>query len=321
MVWPKLSLHGVRGDLSFAVNRTVEGSPARTRLVVTNWLPVGAWGLRLSLGRAGAVNGGPSDDTVVSLAVASGWRRTEFAFEFTPESRGVYPVGLAYLGCGFPFGLWEARRRIEVTSQLIVWPKTYPLGPIPEAAASDRSREGLVSMNKAGLSGDFYGVRPYVRGDSLRRIHWGRLRHGELIICERQASACTHLQIVLALDPGAHEGRWSGGSREWAIRIAASLVDCFLSQGSLVEMVIDERVIPTGMGGSHRTRLLDALARITPDQGVPLGVVLAQHRLSEVPTRLAGRGYDGPRLEGRALGALAEPCVSPDRAPNRGVRG
>ncbi len=132
-------------------------------------------------------------------------------------------------------------------------------------------------MNKAGLSGDFFGVRPYVRGDALRRIHWGQTaRHGELIICERQASACTHLQIVLDLDPRAHVGRGSCGSREWAIRIAASLVDCFLSQGSLVEMVLDERVIPTAMGRSHRARLLDALARVAPDQGVPLGDVLAQ---------------------------------------------
>jgi uncharacterized protein (DUF58 family) len=164
-----------------------------------------------------------------------------------------------------------------VSGRLTVWPRTYPLGPIPEAAASDRSREGLVSMNKAGLSGDFYGVRPYIRGDSLRRIHWGQTaRHGDLIICERQASACTHLQVVLALDPGAHEGRGSGGSREWVIRIAASLADCFLSQGSLVEMVIDERVIATGTGGSHRARLLDALAEVPPDQGVPLGGVLAQ---------------------------------------------
>ncbi len=277
LAWPKASLSGVRGDLSFEVRQTVEGRPARTRLVVTNWLPVGAWGLRLSLGRAGAVKGGAPDDTVVSLAVAPGWRRTEFVFEFMPESRGVYPIGDASLACGFPFGLWEARRRIEVSGQLIVWPKTYSLGPIPEAAASDRSREGLVSMNKAGLSGDFYGVRPYVRGDSLRRIHWGQTaRHGELIICERQASACTHLQIVLALDPGAHEGRGPDGSREWAIRIAASFVDCFLSQGSLVEMVIDERIIPTGMGRSHRARLLDALARVTPDQGAPLSSVLAQ---------------------------------------------
>ena len=57
LVWPKASLLGVRGDLSFEVRPTVEGSPARTRLVVTNWLPVGAWALRLSLGRAGAFMG------------------------------------------------------------------------------------------------------------------------------------------------------------------------------------------------------------------------------------------------------------------------
>ena len=277
MVWPKVSLLGVRGDLSFGARQAVEGTSAPIHLVVTNWLPVGAWGLRLSMSGARTDQGGPAADTVMSLAVAPALRRTEFEFEFVPEARGVYPDGPAYLGCGFPFGLWEARRRIEVSGQLIVWPRSYPLGPLPEAAASDRSREGLVSMNKAGLSGDFYGVRPYRRGDSLRRIHWGQTaRHGELIICERQASACTHLQIVLALDPAEQAGRGSSGSREWAIRIGASLVECFLNQGSLVEMVIDEQVIAPGTGRAHRACLLDALARISAEEGLPLSAVLAQ---------------------------------------------
>ncbi len=81
----------------------------------------------------------------MSLAVAPGWRRTEFEFEFVPESRGVYPVGFAYLGCGFPFGLWEARRRIEVSGAVDRLAQVLPPRPDP------RGRGQRPLARRAGL--------------------------------------------------------------------------------------------------------------------------------------------------------------------------
>ena len=40
---------------------------------------------------------------------------------------------------------------------------------------------------RKGIGQDYYGVREYVRGDSLRHIHWrSSARHGQLIVKEYQ---------------------------------------------------------------------------------------------------------------------------------------
>ncbi|RUL81609.1 hypothetical protein [Tautonia sociabilis] len=64
LIWPKVSLMTLRGRLVFEDWRTVEGKGTRARLIVTNSLSVGSWGLRL--------RGGEADDSVVNLAEVPG---------------------------------------------------------------------------------------------------------------------------------------------------------------------------------------------------------------------------------------------------------
>jgi uncharacterized protein (DUF58 family) len=134
---------------------------------------------------------------------------------------------------------------------------------VPEAASNSRSREGVVPQNRTGDSGDVLGVRPYRRGDPRRRIHWAQTaRHDRLIVCERQALSSPRAQVVLDADPAVHRGAGANGSREWAIRLAASLVEGLLKQGVSVEAVWGGRVFPADAGDTHRKRLLDSLARL-----------------------------------------------------------
>jgi uncharacterized protein (DUF58 family) len=264
LIWPWVSVRAIRGRLSFERSRTVEGRAVSVCLTVTNYLPVGIWGLRLY----GGAEGWGGKQAVINLAEIPGWRTSEYTFPFVPPARGVYPTGQAALSTAFPFGLWEARRPLAVDSELIVWPGSFPLGPVPEAAASDRTREGAVHLNRPGHAGDFLGVRPYVRGDCLRRVHWAQTaKRGELIVCERQASANVQIQIILDADPAVHRGSGPQGSREWAIRAAASLIETFLASDALVEMLVGDVYVPTGSGKRHRQRSLDVLARL-PDRGV-----------------------------------------------------
>ena len=170
------------------------------------------------------------------------------------------------MACGFPFGLWEASRPLDVAEPLLVWPRTFPVGPMPEADGRQAS-DGLATRDRAGHWGDPLGVRPYRRGDPLRRVHWGlTARHGELIVREVQSNAVPRVQIVLDAHPAAHAGSGPDGSREWAIRVAASLAEGWIRQGAEVELVLDGALVPA-RGGSARARsaaVLDALARLGP---------------------------------------------------------
>ena len=111
-------------------------------------------------------------------------------------------------------------------------------------------------------------MRPYRRGDSLRRIHWPQTaRHGQLVVCEVQASAVPCVQILLDNHPCSHAGLGPDGSYEWAIRIAASFAEGWIKQGAEADMVIEGRTV-TSRGGPARARsaaVLDALARLAPD--------------------------------------------------------
>ena len=64
-----------------------------------------------------------------------------------------------------------------------------------------------LARDRPGTWGDVLGVRPYRRGDVLRRIHWPQsARHGQLVVCEVQASRPS-VQIVLDTHPESHWAR------------------------------------------------------------------------------------------------------------------
>jgi uncharacterized protein (DUF58 family) len=149
---------------------------------------------------------------------------------------------------------------------MLVWPKTFPVGPIPET--SGQGVEGFAPRDKPGTSGDVIGVRPYRRGDSLRRIHWPQTaRHDRLVVCELHAHSVPRVQVVLDSHERSHAGDGPAGSREWAIRIAASFLEDWIGQGAEAEVVLQGRVVTARDGSiqARRVRMLDTLARLGSD--------------------------------------------------------
>lgn len=259
VMWPGLSLRGLAGALAFERTRTAEGEAVGVRLTLRNRLPWAAWGL--------AVRDGFGDDgTRPAAAIAStpGRRTAVCRWSFTPPRRGVYPLAAPRLTTGFPFGLWENGRRIAVDAPLVVWPKTFPVGPVPPVSG-DRQVEGNVSRSKVGTTGDVLGVRPYRRGDSPRRIHWGQsAKHDRLIVCELQSNSRPVIQLVLDADPAVHAGTGENGSREWAVRVVASLAKGWLEAGAQVGLAWAGFELPPASGPAQVHKLLDALAAL-PD--------------------------------------------------------
>ncbi|MDB5314111.1 MAG: hypothetical protein JWO38_8313 [Gemmataceae bacterium] len=277
VVWPWVTIRGVSARFGFERSRCREGTAVGVTLTVSRATRWGAAGL--------AVRGGFEDHhdphvpvpVVASLPPVAGRSAVEVAWTFTPPRRGTYPVSTPAprLVTGYPFGLCEARTAVATPDPLIVWPKSFPVGAVPDVGG-DHQIEGSVSRSKVGQSGDVIGVRPYRRGDSPRRVHWTQTaRHDRLVVCELQSNARPRVQVVLDSDPANHRGVGPDSSREWAVRIAASLVEGWLAQGAEVEAVIDGRLYPTSAGTAHLRTILDALAQLADDRGPPLGDVLA----------------------------------------------
>ena len=264
ITWPRLSLLGLRGSISFDRSRSCEGERTNVRAIICNRLPWPAYGLAIAGGLG--ESDGPDDECPVAgvgIASAPGWRTVRCRWTFTPPIRGMYPLQRPSLRTGFPFGLWKSNQALSIAEPLVVWPRTYAVLPAPQFSA-DQQIEGSFSPHKVGMSGDVLGVRPYRRGDSLRRIHWSQTaRHDRLIVCEFQANARPKIQLILDADPRAHLGSGSDGSREWAIRVVASLAKGWIEAGVEVGAAWHDVALHPGSGVAQ-LNLLDGLAKL-PD--------------------------------------------------------
>jgi uncharacterized protein (DUF58 family) len=262
VVWPWVSVRGLSGSLAFERARAREGDPVVVHLEFRNRCPWGVWGLVVRGGLSDPMDADMSGGSGIGRSHLAAWSKSVESLTFTPRRRGAYPLAPPRIASGFPFGLRTVSRSLTVRSSLLVWPRTFPVGPIP-LTAGGRSYEGAAMRDRAGHSGDLLGVRPYRRGDPLRRVHWPQTaRNGELIVCELQECAVPRVQVVVDTHPEFHAGSGPDGSREWAIRIAASFCEGWIAEGADVEVLFAGRVV-TARGGSVRSkqaRFLDALA-------------------------------------------------------------
>lgn len=257
VIWPRMSVSGVRGSLSFDRSRVVEGEVVVTRIRLSNRLPWSVWGVTIDSG----LNG---DGQAVGVSLVPGRGTAEASWDFVPNRRGEYPLGDPSIATGFPFGLWRAARVLSVENSVLAWPRTFPVGPIPDMAHG-RGDAGAVHRDRVGTSGDILGLRHYRRGDPLRRVHWPQTaKHGRLIVSELQSEALPVVQIVLDVDQAVHIGHGPRSSREWAIRIAASLLSGWTGRGAEVEAILDGRKLAPADRSmqARQAKFLDALALI-----------------------------------------------------------
>ncbi len=283
--WPRLAMLRVSASLSFGRNRADESEAVTVHLTVVNRWPFPVWGLMLEGGFQSAEDAAP--DVALALARVGAWSTSEFSWEFVAGCRGEYPRRTPKLVTGFPFGLKKAGREVEVASKLLVRPRTFEIEELLDAAET-RPNDDHWSDHRVGECGDMLGTRPFRPGDSLRRVHWAQTaRYDRLIVCERQASASSSLEVDLDADPAAHCGHGRDSSWEWSIRIAASLCRAYHRQNARVVCHVgrEEIVVPQGAAGFER--FLDYLARL-PQHGAAAS--------ERVRGRKARRHTDGLRI-------------------------
>jgi uncharacterized protein (DUF58 family) len=291
--WPWLTCRGVRATIAFDRTRTIEHEEVGVTATVTNHLPWPSWGLSVRE-HLGALH--------AKLPRIAGRSKSVCRWVFVAPGRGVYPQHETTVGTGFPFGMKELSRRCDVATELVVWPRTYPVGPVPTSEGADVV-EGNVTRNKVGTSGDVLGVRPYRRGDSPRRIHWAQsARHDRLIVCELQSHSRPVVHLILDANTVVHT-LGSQGSREWAFRVVASLAKGWLEAGAQVGLVVGTTYLSPQAGLEHLTRVLDAIA-CEGDTSTTLNMLMADPRVrgatagvSVVVTTDVGRAAVDERLD------------------------
>jgi uncharacterized protein (DUF58 family) len=146
--------------------------------------------------------------------------------ELTVEASFLFPRrGLAHVSgidsyTRYPFGFVLKKRRLRAESEVVVYP---PI--LADDAPRQRFRPVLGEEDVAGRPGagnEIHSFREYVRGDSLRLVHWKKSASlGRWIMKQTEADAARSLHVVV--DPYKPRGT-SDEEFELMIASASTLV-------------------------------------------------------------------------------------------------
>lgn len=214
------------------------------------------------------------------------------------RQRGVFTLGPWQVRCSDPFGFWHVTLNFPDAQSILIYPPVVHLPPIElpkgtAAGAGHASQQSLESTNNAG------GVRPYLAGDSLSRVHWrSTARLDSLMVKTFDLEPSGNLWIVLDMDAAVQAGEGEESTEEYGIILAGSLATRFLAENRAVglaaygwwetEAVPDTELLPTIVrpqkGETQQWRILQALAAVQAGSQSPL-----EQLLSEIGPQL-GRG-------------------------------
>jgi hypothetical protein len=105
------------------------------------------------------------------------------------------------LSTAFPFGILRKELRITQANEVLVYPSLYRLNRRVFAELSTLDPAGDRQIERGGGTEEFFGLREYRPGESLRYIDWKHsARKGALIAREMTRPTPPRLMILLVLD-------------------------------------------------------------------------------------------------------------------------
>ena len=216
-----------------------------------------------------------------------GHEERHIPYTFACRRRGYYPLGPLKLSTGDLLGVMpRIGRRLE-RQYLTVYPRIVPLQrlglPTRSPLAVLPSRSPLFEDTSRVM-----GVRPYLPGDSPRRIHWtATASAGELLVKRYQPAVARETMICLDLDSDHYTQRYT--STELAIVTAASLAYHIIVQEGLPAGLATGGVdpafgwkrqfyLPPRPERAHLIQLLEVLARVQTAPDIPLSGLFHRDR-------------------------------------------
>ncbi len=180
--------------------------------------------------------------------------------------RGLYQFQRVRVTAADHLGLFRRQALLAAPGSFIVLPEAPRMRQVAIRPLRTRASAGLIPARIAGPGVNFYGVREYQYGDSLRWVNWhATARHPRRIFTnefEQERIA----DVGLILDARQRHDLWVGEESlfEHAVRATASLADTFLRDNNRVALLTYGAgltwVVP-GYGRLQREHIFQALAR------------------------------------------------------------
>ena len=185
-------------------------------------------------------------------------------YETRADRRGVYEQARMAVRSGGVFGSVQIERRWNIDSPVTVFPRIFPLESFPMNPGPTVSPAESFEWSRKGMGQDYYGVREYVRGDSLRHIHWkSSAKRGQLIVKEYQQEFHPPAGLVVLLGQPRY-GTGDVNSVEDGLRAAASIIAHFSATGSVPGLIVPEKELFEFHEGGGAHGMLTVLADYRP---------------------------------------------------------
>ncbi|WP_345799965.1 DUF58 domain-containing protein [Microbacterium sp. AZCO] len=242
-----VSLHLVRRSdritrwLSPDVATVGRPSTVIAQLGVRSPLPTspGRWEDTLPKGVRGAAKG---TFPALGSGLSGGQKTVELEYTVTGVRRGIHSIGPLTVTSSDPFGLARRRTVFSDDTRITVAPAILELSALTNLLG-DAGGTLHTQNNQLGQGADNLVARPYVSGDSMRRIHWRASAHrGDLMV--RQEEQESTPDAVVVLDRGVlrytAEAMTATGADpgfETAVTVAISVISRLVHDGYAVDVV------------------------------------------------------------------------------------
>jgi uncharacterized protein (DUF58 family) len=246
----------VERDIHLAWATVGEAVPERLKVINRGWLPA-LWVEIID------TSGSLADPIRLVSDVAAHATRTRHPNHLC-RRRGLYTFGPTQLRTSDPFGIYTLTLHNPHSNTILVTPPLLPLTQLkisPGGWAGDQRRQRSALVREISDA----GVRNYLPGDSLRRIHWPASAHNDtLIVRQLEGATSGDWWIFVDLDASEQAGSGRDSTLELAIILAASLAVRGLREGRRVGLALagPELVWLEPRGDpAQRWRILRALAK------------------------------------------------------------
>jgi uncharacterized protein (DUF58 family) len=195
--------------------------------------------------------------------------------------RGLFRLGPTTLRFGDPLGLFTITCHYPYSREVLVFPPV--LDDLDLAAPSGGGHGAALSRRRSlDETAAIGGVRDYVPGDPIRRIHWPlTARHQMFLVKEFDREMGGDTWIVLDLQEAVQAGQDEQSTIEYGVIWAASWAWRLLREGKGVGLFMyapARTLIAPVRGTGHLWTLLRALAPAEAETPIPLAELLREIR-------------------------------------------
>ncbi|MCU0666343.1 MAG: DUF58 domain-containing protein [Candidatus Omnitrophica bacterium] len=196
--------------------------------------------------------------------------------------RGKYTLGPFHAYVLDPFGIFYLTVHLPVYDDLYVYPRIFRIEKFPELAKGNAPWFGIQTTRSIGEDDEFFGLREYRAGDSLRRVHWmSTARMNQVIVKQFQRQGFCRATIMFSL---LHKYDLSSGEKrlsDYIVSLAASITKYLLDQGVSVELVAHTGSyarIDFNKGNEHMQEILKFLSVAQADSQTSVVELFEGHR-------------------------------------------